>query len=93
MAFFALLLMTAAAMLGLAAAINFFWQTGFKDALAYAALPVGIFLLFWLSGLWEDATPHSWGRLTPLFFIMLLVGWGAGRIVRNIWLAKIKKNP
>lgn len=71
----AILLMATAGTLGAACAINFFWQTGFRRAAGYAGFFVCIFLVFWASGLWEGASRHSWGVLTPVLALMIVGGW------------------
>lgn len=89
-----ILCMILAAMLGLSAAINYFWQTGLKRAAAYALFVIGVFLLFWASGLWIGASRHSWGVLVPVFILMIV---GAALAVRflpglaKLLLAKIRK--
>lgn len=78
----------AALTLALACAVNFFWQTGFARALEPAALLTGAILIFWLSGLWDGASRHSWGVLWPVFLLFLALAWGglrlACRLVRRM---------
>lgn len=72
---FGVLMMAFAAVIAAACAINFFWQTGCKRAFTLAGIFIGVFLLFWLSGLWEGASRHSWGVLAPLFALFLCAIW------------------
>lgn len=82
--FLAVLLMSAVAVLGLAAAINFFGQTGRRPALGWAAFLVGCFLFFWVLGLWEGASLHAWGVLGFAFILILAGGWVLLRVARHI---------
>lgn len=84
--FFAILFMMLAAFLGLAFTINFFWQSGFRQAFAYAALFVGIVVIFGASGIWLHASRHSWGALAPLFALMLGAGWLILKYAPRLWL-------
>lgn len=68
-------MMACAIIVGAACAINFFWQIGYKKAFFWAAFFVIMFLLFWVSGVWEGASRHSWGVLAPLFAFMLCLAW------------------
>lgn len=70
---FALFCISIAAIIGMACAIHYFWQCGPLKALGYAAFVVFVFLIFWASGLWVDASRHSWGPLTPVFAIIIVV--------------------
>lgn len=78
------LLMSAVLALSLAAGINFFWRTGFSRALEPAGLVVAAVLAFWLSGVWEGSSRHSWGLLGPLLLLMLAGAWLALRMTRWI---------
>lgn len=68
---FFIILISAAAIVGIAAAINYFWRTGYRMACGYASFFVGIFLLFWASGLWENAARRGIGALFLMFAAML----------------------
>lgn len=81
----AILFMAAAAILGIACGINYFWKVGFKRAAGYAGLFVCVFLLFWASGLWVGASRHSWGFLTPVFAIMIMAGWLGIKYAPALW--------
>lgn len=78
------LLMACAGIIATACAINFFWQTGYRKAFFWAAFVVGIFLLFWVSGLWIGASRHSWGVLAPLFALMMGIAWLAVKFLPKI---------
>ena len=71
----AVLMMAVVGMVAAAFAINFFWQLGYRQAFTLATLFIGVFLLFWASGLWEGASRHSWGVLAPLFALFLCSLW------------------
>lgn len=86
--FLAVLLMSAVAVLGLAAAINFFGQTGRRPALGWGAFLVGCFLFFWVLGLWEGASLHAWGVLAFAFLLILAGGWVLLRVARRIRQAR-----
>lgn len=72
---FGVLMMAGAALVAAACAINFFWQLGYKRAFILSGLFIGVFLIFWLSGLWEGASRHSWGVLAPAFALILCSSW------------------
>lgn len=82
--FLALLLMSAVAVLGLGAGINFFAQTGFRRGCAWGAFLVGCILFFWVLGLWEGAGMHAWGVLGFAFILVLIGGWVALRMTLHM---------
>ncbi len=84
-AFFALFLVCAVAAVGIACAINYFLQIGPWVALGYALLGVAAFLLFFASGLWDGATRHDWGPLTPVFAIFLIGGFLSIKFGKYLW--------
>lgn len=90
--FLAIFFMAVIAVAAIAAAINFFWNSGPWRALGYASFMVAIFLIFWASGLWRDATRHSWGALTPVFALMIIAGGALVFIARAIWRRHGKNN-
>lgn len=81
--FFALFLICCAALIGMACAINYFWRAGPWISLGCAAFVVCVFLVFWASGLWEGASRHSWGMLTPAYFLIMLL---CAALVLAAWL-------
>lgn len=89
--FLAVLVMSAVAVLGLAAAINFFGQTGWRPALGWGAFLVGCFLFFWVLGLWEGASLHAWGVLGFAFLLILAGGWVLLRVARRIRQARLER--
>lgn len=96
-AFLALFFVSLAAMIGIACAINYFWRIGAWKSLAGGVFTVAIFLIFWASGLWEGASRHSWGPLTPLFFLIIvataLVAAAAALLVHLSLRKKQAKKP
>lgn len=82
--FLAVLVMSAVAVLGLGAAIDFFGQTGRRAGLGWGAFLVGCFLFFWVLGLWEGASLHAWGVLGFAFLLILAGGWVLLRVARRI---------
>lgn len=84
MTFIILALVATAAVIGVAAAVNFFWKTGFKRGALCASLFVAAFFVFWGSGVWLEADPRDWGALTPMFLVILGGGWLAYVLVRRL---------
>lgn len=82
---FFIIAIAAAAILAIAAAINYFWQIGYKAASCYASFFVGLFLLFWASGLWENAARRGIGALFLMFVSMLAICAIAVLIGVRIW--------
>lgn len=83
----ALLFICVAAFFGLGLGINFFWQTGIKQAFKYAGLILGIMIIFALSGLWITGNRYAWGFLTPIFALMLVAGWVSYKFSPKLWSA------
>lgn len=81
----AIVLMAAAGIGAAAAAINFFWCTGWKKSLQWAGLFIGVALLFGLSGIWQGSSRHSWGIWTPIFALMLACAWLGIKYGHKIW--------
>lgn len=73
--FIALFLICLVASLGAAVFIHYFWRIRLARALGYAAFFVAMFLVFWASGLWVNASRHSWGVLAPIFALFMVLGW------------------
>lgn len=73
------------AIIAITCAITFFWQIGPWSAMGYAAFMVAIFLVFWASGLWQNASRHSWGTLTPIFILMIGGGGALVLLGRFCW--------
>lgn len=80
----AIIFMASAALLGLAFAINYFWQTGMKAAFGYAGFFVAIIFIFGASGIWINASRHSWGVLAPVFALILGAGWLCLKLVPRL---------
>lgn len=72
---FALLFICLAAIAAGGFMIHYFWLIPLKKAFARAAFFVCIFLVFWASGAWVNASRHSWGVLAPLFAVFIGLGW------------------
>lgn len=92
--FFALLLIFLGGTLGGAFAIHYFWQIPFAKSIACSAFFILVIIIFWASGLWENASRHSWGILTPIFALLIFVTWLAlksGRAILAKILEKLKK--
>lgn len=89
--FLGIFFLALAACAGVASAINFFWQTGLAKAFGHAAFVTGIFLLFWGLGPWEGASRHSWGKLAPLFALMLVLGWAGVYLATRLFVSWLKK--
>lgn len=89
--FTALFLICLTGALGLAAAINFFLQTGFSRAFGYGLIAIAVFMLFAVSGLWEHSSRHDWGRLAPMFALMLCAAFVSIKFGRSIWSWWLKR--
>ena len=85
--FFGILFMAAAAVVGLTIGINYFWQAGWRQSSAYAALIVATVLLFGASGLWLNVSRHSWGVLAPVFALFLGAAWLCVKVAPPLWNA------
>lgn len=83
--FLVLLLVSLVIAIGLACAINFFFQPGPWRAFGYGLFITAIFLIFCASGLWDGASKYAWGPLTPVFVIMLMGGWASIRFGKKGW--------
>lgn len=81
----ALFLVSLVAAIGLACAIQYFFIPGPWRSLGYAMFAVALFLAFWASGLWQDASRHDWGFLTPVFAFMGIGGWLSLKFGKKIW--------
>ena len=92
---FGVLMMACAGVLAAGCAINFFWRLGPKRSFAYGGFFVGVFLLFWASGLWEGASRHSWGVLAPIFALIMALVWLCARympvLIERIYSANKEK--
>lgn len=77
--------------LGIAAAISYFWSLDFARSLGYAGFIAGVFLIFWASGLWIGERKYAWGYLTPVFVLLIIACYIAVRILGKI-VRTIKKN-
>ena len=84
--FIAILAMGLVALAGLTCAARYFWRIDTKRALGYAAFALLVFCIFWLSGLWETESRHSWGSLTPIFFLIMAASGAVVLIVRRLLL-------
>lgn len=84
--FIAILAMGLVALAGLTRAASYFWRIDTKRALGYSAFVLLVFCIFWLSGLWETESRHSWGSLTPIFFLIIVCVGAAVLIVRRVLL-------
>lgn len=73
------------AAIALSCAINYFLRLGPWHSLGFAMLAVGIFLLFSMSGLWDQTERHNWGALTPVFALMLLGGFACIKFGKKAW--------
>lgn len=79
------LLMFAVGAFAIAGGINFFWQTGWEKAWKIACVFAGVALIFGLSGMWASSPRHSWGIWTPVFVLMLGVGWLGAKYGARLW--------